>query len=131
MRNILVVLACAAALALGGCGAGVTLPGIGTIGASVTPTPGTPTPVASIDPTIEAIQNTAAKVCGFVPTVSTVAGIVTSFVGGGPIAGIVGSVATAICNAVVPKSSLRRGGPRMLNGTPVVNGVPVEGYFLR
>lgn len=92
-------------------------------------TSGTTTPPTT-DQTIADIQATAAKVCAFVPTVSTVTGIIASFVSGGAIINdLVTTVATSICNAIAPTASLRRAAPT----TPVVpsvNGVPIQGYFL-
>jgi hypothetical protein len=106
MRRTVIALAVAASL--GGCAAG---------------TGGRPT----IDPNVQAqIQQTAASICGFVPTISTVAGIVATFTGSGALIDLVGQVATSICDAVAPKKSMMRRAVR-----PAVNGVLVQGYFLR
>jgi hypothetical protein len=109
MRKLVIALAVGASVALGGC---------------ATSPSGQPT----IDPSIQTqIQNGTAAACGFVPTITTVASILASFVGGGPIVGVVGSTIKAICDAVAPpKASLKR-----KFGKPMVNGVPVEGYFIR
>lgn len=118
MRKILTILFVGGALALAGC----ATPGIGVSTA--------PQGSATTDPTIAAVQDAAAKVCAFVPTVSTVTGIIASFIAGGaPINAIVTSVAHAICQAVAPpKASMKR---RAAAGPPMVMGVPVQGYFLR
>lgn len=106
-----------------------------SLGACATnPSTGKPT----IDPTqitdIEnQVQKGAAAVCGFVPTLGTVASIIATFTGTSPIVGIVNQVVTSICNAVVPaKASLRRGAHRFgATNAPTVNGVPIQGYFIR
>jgi hypothetical protein len=120
MRKIALLLACAGALSLGAC-AGVPA----TSGGTATPAP----VVVPGDLTVQQIQNTAAKVCGFVPTVSTITGIIASFFpGGAPVNTLVTGVANAICTAVVPNKTLRRAG---VAGPPTVGGVRVEGYFIR
>lgn len=91
-------------------------------------TPGSSVP--TIDPAvISAVQKDAALVCGFIPTVETVVSIIASFVPGGSAAAtIAGTVASAICNAVAPaKASMKRGDVAV----PMVNGIPVKGYFTR
>ena len=132
MKKIICVLALAGAVALGGC---ATSGGFGTPTGSTGPTVqdtgggiGTPTGstgTASTDPTVIKIQDTAAKICGFVPTASTVLGIIGTFTGVSSITSVVSNVATAICGAVTKKSA-RRGGPG-----PMVRGVPVQGTFIQ
>jgi hypothetical protein len=78
------------------------------------------------DATTNAIIASTVKACGFLPTVSTVTGIIASFVpGGAPINSLVTSIAQSICGAVAPKAGMRRGAAR-----PEVNGVVVEGRFV-
>lgn len=107
----------------------LVLAGAMSLGACAT-TPGTP---SSTDPTVAAVQDAAAKACGFVPSISTITGIIAAFFpGGAPINTLVTSVANAICNAIVPPAgnSLRRG-PVAGANAPTVAGVKVEGYFIR
>lgn len=114
MKKLLLVGVACGALAMGGCAA--------TFGTRVVPDA-----PPSLDPTVGAVQDAAAKICAFVPTASTVAGIVTSFTGGGAVADLVGSVANAICASVTKKTLSRSG----TIAPPNVGGVPVRGYFLR
>lgn len=87
---------------------------------------------STVDPTVQAIQDAAVKACGFLPAISTVSAIITSFIpGAGATNALVTQVASSICNAVAPKnqSSLRRAGPPVVQ-TP--NGpVTVNGQFVR
>lgn len=126
------VIALAAALALGGCAST----------GGVTPAP------TDISAEISQVQKIAAQVCSFVPTIETVSGLITVFV---PAAGvptsIAGQIADAICAAVAPKAMLAgsravvRGVPisgkyvqsrrAARNGVPVINGVIIDGYFVR
>lgn len=126
MKIVIRGLVLAAALMLGAC-AGVPdsapVSGSGVvIGGAVVPG----------DTTIQQIQDTAVRVCGFVPTVTTVTGIVASFFpGGGPINSIVSTVANGICNAVVSSSGKKTARRAGASGPPTVGGVRVEGYFTR
>lgn len=106
------VIALSFATALGGCTSGI---GGGT---------------TTIDPNIQAqVQQAAASICGFVPTIGTIASIIGTFSNVGPIVSIVNEVATSICNAVAPPPTTRM---MLRRGTqPMVNGIPVQGYFLR
>jgi hypothetical protein len=83
---------------------------------------------AQIDDTVNKAQQYAVTACGFLPTVSTVAQILSSFVpGASPVEAIAHQAATAICKAVTPvKSSIRRGDAR-----PSVNGIIIDGKFVR
>lgn len=103
---------------------GAAMLGALSLGACAT-TPGSSVP--TIDPAvISQVQNTTAQVCGFVPTVQTVQSIAASFfTDGSLINSVVTQVENAICAAVKPKASARR-----MVSRPMVNGVPVEGYFL-
>ena len=73
--------------------------------------------------TIGAVQQAAVIACGFLPTVSTVAGILS---GGNAAVLTAEAIATAICSAVHPAQSGRLGARRM-----TVNGVPIRGRFVR
>jgi hypothetical protein len=112
----------AAGLALGACSGSLPSPSGGT-----TPPPTTTTG----DKTTDAIIAGTVKACGFLPTVSTVTGIIASFIAGGaPVNSLVTGIAESICNAVAPpKKSMRRGAARV--GPPAVGGVLVEGRFVR
>lgn len=114
MRRLMISTALLGTLALAGCAGGG---GFGTV------TPGG-TGTATTDPTIAQVQDVAAKICGFVPTVSTVVSIITTFTGGGAIADMAGQAAKSICSAVTQRS-VRRG-----MGPTTARGVKVEGYFL-
>lgn len=106
MRKTLIALSFAATL--GGCAAGLD---------------GKPT----VDSNVQAqVQQAAASICGFVPTISTVASIVATFTTAGPVVDLVSQVATAICDVVAPKKNMMRRAVR-----PAVNGVLVQGYFIR
>jgi len=128
MRKNYIALALASSLLVAGC--------------STNPNTGLPT----IDPTtlttIETqVQQDAAAVCGFVPTIGTIASIVASIIpGGSAVVQIASSVAQQICTAVAPvKASMmavgtRRLTPRTFGGAaalPTVNGVPIQGYFIK
>lgn len=65
-------------------------------------------------------QNLAVQICGFLPTVQTVANI---FASGSPALDTAGEVANAICQAVNT--------PRATGQKPVVAGVVVEGQRVR
>src|SRR5258705_8265851 len=107
-------------------------------GCATDPTTGTTTiDVAKVTSVEAEVQKNAAIICGFVPTLGTVASVIASFVGGGGVATIATQAANAICSAVVPAKAMmvRRPGNRlaMRRGVahPTVNGVPVEGYFIK
>lgn len=114
MKKIIAVLALAGFLA-----------GCATPGPFPAPNPSPSGPVAS-DSTITAIQQAAVRVCGFLPTVQTVADIVATFTGGSAIVNLAGNVATAICNAVRPPL-----GARKRAAVPMVNGIVIQGGFVR
>ena len=105
-------------LALGACS--TTLP---SPGGATTP------PTTTGDATTDKIIGATVKACGFLPTVSTVTGIIASFVpGGAPVNELVTSIARSICGAVAPaKMGARRGAA---SPTGVVRGVQVEGHFV-
>lgn len=90
----------------------------------VDPTTGVTTTVP--DPqfaeTLAQIKAGILQTCGYSATIGSIAAIVGTFVPG---VSVVPSVVSAICGAVTAKS-VRRGGPR-----PQVNGLPVEGHFVR
>src|SRR5882724_11508611 len=117
MKNIFTVLFLACATALGGC-AGA---GGGVIGGGTTTTPD----IAAI---IAQVQSYCRIACGFVPTASTIASILT---GGNPGVMAATSISQAICAAIAPPTMAGRyGARRLVKGwvvTPgAVNGVPVR-----
>jgi hypothetical protein len=71
------------------------------------------------------VQSTASTVCGFLPTVETVTGIIGTITGTGPSVATANSIAAAICRAVTAKSA-RSGAV-----APRVNGVTIRGRFVR
>lgn len=119
MKKFLTVSALIGTLALAGCGT------MGTTGGTTPPVISTGDP--TLDAQIQAAQAAAVKACGFLPTVTTITGILSTFVPGaaGPVA-IGTQVAQAICDAVAPKASAKR-----KLGSPTVNGVRIEGIFVR
>lgn len=125
------------ALALAAC-----LGAVSVAGCTTNPATGLPT----IDPTqlaaIESqVQQEAAAICGFVPTIESVAGVVASFVpvpGVGTAIAVINQAATAICNAVLPaKAAAMRSASGVIGkrtagaAIPTVNGVPITGYFIK
>jgi hypothetical protein len=110
MRKILTCGALALSVALGSCG---------TTGGSVTIT---------VNDVVAKVQAIAVKVCGFLPTASTVINIVSA---GSPIAATAESIAQSICAAV---SAVPKLGARLSGAAPpviMVNGVQVHGRFVR
>src|SRR5690348_9103633 len=73
-----------------------------SLGACATdPTTGLPTINQQALANVEAqIQNTAATVCKFVPTVASVAGVIAGFVQAGAVVDLVNQAAGQICSAV-------------------------------
>lgn len=105
MRKFIVSTFLAGSLALAGC-AGTTIP--------------------TLDPNVVSqVQTTAAQICGFLPTVTTVANVIAALVGAGNTVSTITSAAQGICNAVTTKSA-RRGGV-----APSFMGVAIQGKFIR
>lgn len=115
MKKLLIAFALVSGLGLSGCA---------TFGPGPAPSPGGG-PVAT-DSQITAIQAAVARGCSYLVAVETVAAIVATFTGGGPIVGLVGQVAHAICNAVAGKSA-----KRLRAGPPQVNGIIIRGGWIR
>lgn len=107
MRRTVIALACVASLGLGACS-----------------TTGGTTTSASVDQTIAQVQQVAAQVCGYLPTIQTVAGILSTFTNAGSAVASAASIGQQICAAVAPKSIRKR-------GLPMVRGVVVRGTFIR
>ena len=106
MKSLLLGIMCAVAIALGGC---VTADsGSVTVG-----TPASP---------ISAAQQTAQKICSFVPTAATVAAIFAKNVPG---LNTASAVAQAICAAVIDNPMTE--GPGGGRTVPKVLGVPIKG----
>lgn len=103
MRKIITAFAVAGSVLLSGCGT----------------TGGLPTN-EQINTTVAQVQSLTQTICAFVPTVSTIANILS---GGASVS--ISEIANGICAAVTAKS-LRRGGPR-----PNYKGVPIRGRFVR
>jgi hypothetical protein len=130
MRRKFIALATALAFgasSLGGC---ATNPATGQTGID---------PVALANLEVQIQQYTKA-VCSFVPTLGTVAGVVATYVGQGAVVDIVAQVANSICQAVTavpaaaPAATVIRGQRMMVRKllvTPTVNGVPIQGYFVK
>lgn len=114
LRTLCLTTGLLASLALAGC-------------ATTTPNGGGSTTISipSIDPAVIAqVQQTAVQVCGFLPAVETVAGIITSFAGGAAAVGAITAAADGICKAVTAKSARRGSSPRY-------RGVRIRGHFVR
>jgi hypothetical protein len=78
----------------------------------------------SLDSQVKDVQAAAVKACGFLPTASSVAAILSA---GNPAVTGVTAVATAICAAVTKVAPQARG---LEQECPRVNGVCVEGEFV-
>jgi len=101
MRSTLVILA---SLALGGCAT--------TGGGQQSP-----------EDIVAQVQKTTAQICSFVPTAATVAALVS---GGNPTIVSATALAQAICAAVTRPKARAKGA-----AIPTVNGVAIEGRFIR
>ena len=82
------------------------------------------TPTSSIN--IPQVQSLATSICGFLPLATTVLGLF----GTNPLASAL-DVATLICNAVVPTKSAARLRASPARGPIVVNGIVIQGQFVR
>lgn len=110
MRKFLTIAAVTSAIALGGCNPAVNAG-------------------AQTAATIAQVQRVAAQVCGYLPAVSTITGVLRVFVAqAGSYIDIANQVATAICSAIPPRGALgvKRGGV-----VGVLYGVPIRGRYLR
>ena len=102
---------------------------------STTPTPVTPTGNAVSD-TILQVQQQAKDICGFLPALSTVTGLVGGLTGQSNAATQINQIATTICQVVAPKpGTVRPGaGPSIrdrANGVyGTVDGVQIKGQFV-
>lgn len=113
-RSFILVAACASTIALAGC----------STGPNGQPTISIPS-IPSIDPsTVQQAQTLATQICGFLPAAETVASIIGTLAGAGPIVDIASQAANGICKAVTAKGA-RRG------ITPSFNGVTIKGNFVR
>lgn len=107
-----------------------------SLGSCATSPTGTPT----IDPqglaNVEVqIQQATANLCKFVPAVTSVAAVISTFVQAGAVVDLVAQAASQICSAAVavPTVPATMNGMRVykLSGAAVVNGVAVHGYFIQ
>jgi hypothetical protein len=88
---------------------------------------GCSTPSGDNESLITQIQAATKKACLFVPTVATVSALIKAFgLEGGGAAGLASTseLATKICAAV-------SGPTQFSEGKPVLNGVPIEGEFVK
>jgi len=123
MRKFIAVFAAGAmALSLGAC---ATNPATGVVGIDQTQ-------LANVE---AQIQQTAANVCQFVPTVASVAGVIAGFVSGGAVVDLVNQAAQSICSTVVSaptvKATVGHRTVQRLASPVTVNGVAITGYFLK
>lgn len=77
---------------------------------------------------IEGVRDACLLCCGFVPTVGTVAAILTA---NNPAVVGVTAVAVAICNAVSDHEGAMKIGSTLMEIPPMVNGVVIEGTWKR
>lgn len=118
-RKVLVITI--AAISLGAC---ATPGGAPSSGSGGTPIISTGNP--DVDAIVVKAQDIAVKACGFLPTVSTVSGILSTFIpGAAPINSLATQIAEGICGAVA-KKGFRRGGP-----APKYRGVAIHGERVR
>lgn len=103
MRRMMTALALSVALMAGGCAS---------------------TGSSSSSGTIDQVRAITQEVCGFLPTVTTVAQVIAAFAGGAAVVGTASEIGQAICNAVTKTSAAR--GQR-----PKVAGVVIKGQFVR
>lgn len=79
-----------------------------------------------VSDTIAKVQATTQQVCGYLPAVQTVTGILSTFITStAPVVDTLNAIANGICGAVTKKSLNRSAGP------PVYRGVAIEGEFVR
>lgn len=94
LRNLVNAVALSGAIALGACTTtGVTIPG-------------------ATDPQIIAIQQQAANLCGWLPTVTTVANILATFANANGVVNVASTAAAGICSAITAKGFKKGGTPR-------------------
>jgi len=108
LRKALLAVPLVGLLSLGGCA---------TTGSNVS---------ENVSAVIEQVRQVAVATCGFLPTVETVAAIISA---GNPLVSGASAIATAICAAVSsipPRTAGKRGG-----AVPTVAGVVVHGRFVR
>lgn len=89
-------------------------------------------PLAACDPNVETakVQGATVAACKYLPTAQTVIGVAKALYS--PAAAILdfsGTVAKSICNAVTVNPLAD--GPGARNYKPNVNGVPIEGHFVK
>ena len=78
---------------------------------------------------IAGVQNAAVAACAFLPTATTVGNIIAA---GNPLLTTAEAIAQAICAAVTQAPTVAaKSGRRMMVVQPMVNGVPIQGKFLR
>ena len=80
-----------------------------------------------IDAKIKEVQDATKLACSFVPTVDTVAQIITAFTGGAEAVGLVGAAARGICNAVTTAPLADGPGDRI----PRYRGVVINGHYIK
>ena len=113
MRGVLLGFGLAAAVALGGCSGGGTLPSVTT---------------SEVQQTIDQVKAGAIKVCGYAPAFQTVLNIIGTFATQvAPISQSVDAIVSGICGAVTAKGVTLRGGAT----EPVFRGIKIEGQFVR
>lgn len=109
VRSLVLAASIASAAALGGCS---------STGQIINPF--TQQPISTAD-----VQAAAVAACGFLPTASSVAQVISAAASGSGSSQIATATAVAsqICAAVLPKAG-------KLRGAPMVNGVVVHGRFV-
>lgn len=89
-------------------------------------------PATTNSAVVNKVQAVATKTCGFLPSATTVANILTTFVGYQDEVGLATKVATTICNAVLSPAEYSADSPNAKASKDYgeVNGVPVKGKFV-
>lgn len=107
------------------------------VACSNTTTPTTPsTGSNAISDTILKVQEQAKTICGFLPALETITGLVGAFSGQGNTAATVSQVANTICQVVAPKPGVGKPGvgPSMRDRASgvygTVEGVKIKGAFV-
>ena len=112
-HSIRIAILCAAALSIGACSGSIPVKQAD---------PSAPPQMPGVGPNPSKIKQLVLQGCGFVPTLETIAGILTA----SPFVPAAGAVADAICNAVTTIPFADGPGDHL----PRVNNVVVKGYFV-
>ena len=112
MKKFLAIAILAASMSLGAC-------------ATLTP--------AQITAAEDIVIADAIAVCGFEPTIATVGALIANAVvpGSAAITGVAAGLANSICAAEIAANKPAVAGMRKLAGPVVINGVEIQGHFVK